>query len=172
VPWFSLQISNSWFYGIPSHPLWIDGGFVIEYKNIASLPINHWNTHLARILKFRFLIPLRTLKQHPEWRIFPMRKAMLFLTVFALAGSLWAADPIIGTWKLNTAKSKDPGKKLTKKEKTATVRDVNVDQIEFIENGIKTDGTKYSTKDVFPKQGGSAIGDKTGSNVIGIYRPG
>jgi hypothetical protein len=35
-----------------------------------------------------------------------MRKAMLLLAVFGLAGSLWAADPIIGTWKLNIAKSK------------------------------------------------------------------
>jgi hypothetical protein len=59
MPCYSLQISNSWFYGIPSHPLGIDGDFVMEYKNIALLPINHWNTHLARILKFRFSIPLR-----------------------------------------------------------------------------------------------------------------
>ena len=35
-----------------------------------------------------------------------MRKAMLFLTVFALAASLWAADPFVGTWKLNLAKSR------------------------------------------------------------------
>jgi hypothetical protein len=34
-----------------------------------------------------------------------MRKTMLFLAVFSLAGSLWAADPIIGTWKLNIVKS-------------------------------------------------------------------
>ena len=101
-----------------------------------------------------------------------MRKTMLLLAVFALTGSLWAADPIIGTWKLNTAKSKDPGKKLTKKEKTAIVREFNVDQIEFIENGIKTDGTKYSTKAVFPKQGGAAIGDKTGSSVLIFIGPG
>ncbi len=35
-----------------------------------------------------------------------MRKVMLFLTAFALAGSLWAADPFVGTWKLNLAQSK------------------------------------------------------------------
>jgi hypothetical protein len=36
-----------------------------------------------------------------------MRKAILLLAVFGLAGSLWAADnPFIGTWKLNVAKSK------------------------------------------------------------------
>jgi hypothetical protein len=35
-----------------------------------------------------------------------MRKAMLLLAVFGLAGSLWAADPFVGTWKMNAAKSK------------------------------------------------------------------
>jgi hypothetical protein len=37
-----------------------------------------------------------------------MRKAMLFLAVFGLAVSVWAADPFVGTWKLNVAKSKLP----------------------------------------------------------------
>ena len=35
-----------------------------------------------------------------------MRRAFLVFAVLGLAGSLWAADPIIGTWKLNIGKSK------------------------------------------------------------------
>ncbi len=35
-----------------------------------------------------------------------MRKAMLLVAVFGLAGLLWAADPFVGTWKMNPAKSK------------------------------------------------------------------
>jgi hypothetical protein len=35
-----------------------------------------------------------------------MRKAMLLLTVLGLACTLWAADPFVGTWKMNAAKSK------------------------------------------------------------------
>ena len=35
-----------------------------------------------------------------------MRKAMLFLAVFGLAGLLFAADAFVGTWKQNVAKSK------------------------------------------------------------------
>jgi hypothetical protein len=35
-----------------------------------------------------------------------MRKALLIFAVLGLAGSLWAADPFIGTWNLNVAKSK------------------------------------------------------------------
>ncbi len=34
-----------------------------------------------------------------------MRKALLFFAVLGLAGSLWGADPLIGTWKLNVSKS-------------------------------------------------------------------
>ena len=32
-----------------------------------------------------------------------------FLSLFLLAGSLFAADPFVGTWKLNVAKSKHGG---------------------------------------------------------------
>jgi hypothetical protein len=35
-----------------------------------------------------------------------MRRAMLLLAVFGLVGLAWAADPFVGTWKLNVAKSK------------------------------------------------------------------
>jgi hypothetical protein len=39
-----------------------------------------------------------------------MRKVMFLLAVFGFVGLLWAADPFVGTWKLNLAKSKyDPG---------------------------------------------------------------
>ena len=34
-----------------------------------------------------------------------MRKAMFLIAVFGLVGTLWAADPFVGTWKLNVAKS-------------------------------------------------------------------
>jgi hypothetical protein len=34
-----------------------------------------------------------------------MRKVMLVLAVFGLVGLLWAADPFVGTWKMNPAKS-------------------------------------------------------------------
>ena len=34
-----------------------------------------------------------------------MQKLIFLLAVFGLAGSLWAADPIFGTWKLNFEKS-------------------------------------------------------------------
>jgi hypothetical protein len=35
-----------------------------------------------------------------------MRKAILLLAVFGFVASLWAADPFLGTWKMNPAKSR------------------------------------------------------------------
>jgi len=80
-----------------------------------------------------------------------MRKAMLFLTVFALAGSLWAADPIIGTWKLNHDKSKgssDATSKQTTPPTTVVYREVEGNLIEM------SDGSPASEKWTWPSQGG------------------
>ena len=83
-----------------------------------------------------------------------MRKAMLFLTVFALAGSLWAADPLIGTWKLNVAKSKArPGASLPK-EQTDICRELDTNQIECVKKSINADGSLGALTITFPRQGG------------------
>jgi hypothetical protein len=58
-----------------------------------------------------------------------MRKTIVFLAVFALAASLWAADPFVGNWKLNPAKGKVTGPGSANKSGTAT--------IEAQENGYK-----------------------------------
>jgi len=50
-----------------------------------------------------------------------MRKTMLFLAVLGLAGSLWAADPFVGTWKLNLAKSKASNPNLMHKSETIRI---------------------------------------------------
>ncbi len=57
-----------------------------------------------------------------------MRKSMLLLAVFGLAGMVWAADPHVGTWKMNAAKSKFGNQPPYKSD---TVR------FEAINNGIK-----------------------------------
>ncbi len=91
-----------------------------------------------------------------------MRKAMLLLTVFGLVGSLWAADPMLGTWKLNAAKSKfSPTflaleKAAAPKESTLVVRDLDADQIEITETGTRMDGSAISQRFTQPKQGGAA----------------
>ena len=86
-----------------------------------------------------------------------MRKTMFFLVVFAMAGSLWAADPIIGTWKLNIAKSTHrmaPRSPLPK-EWTEVYREIEGGQIEFTMTMILTDGSSSLLKGVWPAQGGT-----------------
>jgi hypothetical protein len=85
-----------------------------------------------------------------------MRKAMLILAVLGLVGSLWAADPSLGTWKLNVAKSKfppNPTGQAALKEETRVVRQVG-DQIETTTTGSRTDGSPISSKSTRPQQGG------------------
>ena len=83
-----------------------------------------------------------------------MRKAMLFFAVFAFTGSLWAADPIIGTWKLNVGKSKAaPGKSL-QKESIDVCRELDTNEIECVSKGVNADGSAIDLTISFPSQGG------------------
>jgi hypothetical protein len=87
-----------------------------------------------------------------------MRKAMLFLAAFACAGSLWAADPIIGTWKLNIAKSRSrSGGDLTVKERTDVYREIEGRQIEWTRTETRADGSSSSSRLIWPQQGGIVL---------------
>ena len=82
-----------------------------------------------------------------------MRKAMLLLTVFALAGSLWAADPIIGTWKLNISESKADA---SIKEHVEIYRELDSGQIELTLTINYSNGFQAIWKYTWPAQGGVA----------------
>jgi len=85
-----------------------------------------------------------------------MRKAMLFLAVFAFTGSLWAADPIIGTWKLIVDKSK--GSQPTTdpvKEQMEVYRQLDSGEIELTLTRTMVDGTSSVSKLTWPAQGGT-----------------
>ncbi len=85
-----------------------------------------------------------------------MRKTVLFLAIFALAGLLWAEDPRVGTWKLNFAKSKMPSSaQQALKEETLVAREVG-DYYEVTSTGKDMDGATFSSKYTFPIQGGTA----------------
>ncbi len=86
-----------------------------------------------------------------------MRKAMFLLAVFGLAGALWAADPHIGTWKLNIAKSTFSGPA----PKSATETDqAQKNGLKVVGDRVNADGTvshtefavKYDGKD-YPIKG-------------------
>ena len=105
-----------------------------------------------------------------------MRRVMLFLAVIGLAGSLWAADPIVGKWKLNLEKSKPaPGQQDTVKGMTVTTIEAGPD-LETTFEGTAADGTAFSMKFISPKQGGlvKAEQPQTEGNfvVITLIKPG
>ena len=80
---------------------------------------------------------------------------MLLLGCFGMVGLLWAADPFVGTWKLNVAKSKfDPPSSALKSDLVKIAAQVNglkytFDRVDLegkaihIEYAAKFDGKDY-----------------------------
>lgn len=87
-----------------------------------------------------------------------MRKVILVLFFFSLPSTLWASDPIIGTWKSNIEKSSllADEQDLKLKEETVVCREIEEDLIEVTINSVWKDGSQNSTKWTFPRQGGVA----------------
>jgi len=85
-----------------------------------------------------------------------MRKVILLLALAGLTSSLWGADPIIGTWKLNAAKSKIPPSATAPKETTDIYRELGTNQIELSRTGTRMDGSLDSSKWTWPREGGIA----------------
>jgi hypothetical protein len=105
-----------------------------------------------------------------------MRRAMLLLAVLGLVSTLWAADPLVGTWKLSIAKSKfAPGQEAAIKELTIVNREVGAD-LETTFEGIGANGSPFSIKFTCPLQGGllkSAQASTEGTFVvITVIEPG
>ena len=71
-----------------------------------------------------------------------LRTRKLLTLVLVSAAALWAADPVVGTWKLNLAKSKyNPG--LAPKSETR-VYEVQGAGIKLTVNGVAADGQRIS----------------------------
>ncbi len=86
-----------------------------------------------------------------------MRKLMLLVAVFVLTGSLFSADaPMIGTWKLNFAKSRIPAgsKAANFKEGIIVFREIENEMIEGVSTETQKDGKIIVSKSTFPRSGG------------------
>jgi hypothetical protein len=84
-----------------------------------------------------------------------MRKAMLFLAFWGLAGSLWADDPTAGRWKLNLARSKLPaGRAENIEEMIVVFRELNANTMEVTATETRKDSTASVSKWTVPKNGG------------------
>ena len=81
-----------------------------------------------------------------------MHKLLYLLSMSVLAGSLFAADPLAGTWKLNIAKSKysAPNKA---KELTMVIQEQGDNNV-LIMKGVAADGSPISSKLTVLKTGG------------------
>jgi hypothetical protein len=105
-----------------------------------------------------------------------MRKAMLCMAVIGLASLLWAADPSVGTWKINAAKSKLSPTSLGPKEGTLVIRELGADEFELTLSGVQSNGSKVSEKMTWSQKGGvlksstaAAAGE---SNIVTMIAPG
>src|SRR5271169_2871483 len=79
-----------------------------------------------------------------------MHKVVYLLTVFVFTGSLFAADPFAGSWKLNIAKSKFEGPTKPRKELTLVVQEHGDQRVK----GIAADGSPVSRKYTVAETGG------------------
>ena len=84
-----------------------------------------------------------------------MHKALLLVAFLSLAGPLRAADPIVGSWKLDLATSTLSQMGQVEKQ-TNTIRELDADyELTILRTG--PDGSKDSLILTFPKQGGKAV---------------
>jgi len=85
-----------------------------------------------------------------------MKAAVIAAFIIWLPCSGYAADPIIGAWKLDTAKSRLSNSPTTPKELTDMYVETAQGTIELTRNGIQIDGAAIFSKWSWPKQGGVA----------------
>jgi hypothetical protein len=85
-----------------------------------------------------------------------MKAAVIAALILWLPCSGYAADPIIGAWKLDTAKSRLSNSPTTPKELTDTYVETAQGTIELTRKGIQIDGAAIFSKWSWPKQGGVA----------------
>lgn len=106
-----------------------------------------------------------------------MRKMLFFFVVLGLSGSLWAADPLIGSWRLDVSKSDYWAlKQTTVKELTTIYRELGDGMVEVSCIGVRADGTAISGKALFPRQGGfvkdqQGIGSEDISSIVTVIDP-
>jgi hypothetical protein len=80
-------------------------------------------------------------------------KVLYPLTAFLFAGSLFAANPFAGTWKLNVAKSKFEGPIKPPKEQTIFIQEQG-DQVAETVKGVAADGSPIFERHTHAATGG------------------
>jgi hypothetical protein len=87
--------------------------------------------------------------------VIAIRKSIYFVVLLTVASTLlWAADPFVGTWKLNPAKSKYSGGPREIKDATVIV-DEQGENYQVTVSGSYADGSPLSVKYTIPVSGGA-----------------
>ena len=84
-----------------------------------------------------------------------MRKLIFLLVLFFLPNTLWAADPIIGTWKRNLEKSTlYQSRRDLIKDIIEVYKETEGNMIETTYTSFRKDGSTLVIERIFPKEGG------------------
>lgn len=80
-------------------------------------------------------------------------RLVISMAIVLLAGSLFAAEPLAGTWKLNAAKSKFGGNTKPPKEETLVLQEQGDNLVQIVK-GIAADGSPISYRTTVSRTGG------------------
>jgi hypothetical protein len=97
------------------------------------------------------------------------RSILLMVLVLAFATVAMAADPIIGSWKLNIAKSSFAKGQTAPKQMTEVYREASQDQIELTYKSAETNESSTLLVIIIPAQGGvnkRVKGDNAGNMEV------
>jgi hypothetical protein len=82
------------------------------------------------------------------------RRPMCLFAMLAFASTLFAADPFVGTWKLDPSKSKHSGDVPNQKEATIVIEEQG-DNYQVTVTGTNSDNSALSVKYTVPMKGGT-----------------
>jgi hypothetical protein len=100
------------------------------------------------------------MKRHPvidtNSGTFRTLRGLLVAVMLASVARAWAADPIIGTWKLDVAEStfSTAMQDVPPKELVEVIREVEGGRIELAQNGTQQDSERITFRITYPSQGG------------------
>jgi hypothetical protein len=97
-----------------------------------------------------------------------MRKLLLTVGLFALAGTLFAQGQFVGTWKLNTAKNNIDNDSRKSSRAMTIVMEEQGDNLQVTSTGTNADGLPFSLKYTVPIKGGAGQVQESSGRLDGV----
>ena len=96
-----------------------------------------------------------------------MRKVIVMFSIFGCFGSLLAADPTVGSWKLNVAESTFRLDEVALKQETMVVQEIG-GRLVITQKGVGVDDVSQFYKWTHPIQGGEVIAEEDAAPSPGV----